>query len=80
MQSQQKHVTKRSSVLPSCTKSLGSSRVLETCIFRSVLFECVVGHQSANSGVNIAPGGARPSVPVSIQPWGDARALEEGSE
>lgn len=44
-------------------------------IFRSVLFERVIGHQSENSGVNIALGGARPSVPVSIQPWSFTRAL-----
>jgi len=44
-------------------------------IFRSVLSECVVGHQSENSRVNIALGGACPSVPVSIQPWSFTRAL-----
>lgn len=44
-------------------------------IFRPVLSACVIGHQAEKSGVNIALGGARPSVPVSIQPWSFTRAL-----
>lgn len=61
---------------PSCRRALKAlDRLLVwRLIFRSVLFESVIGHQSENSGVNTAPGGARPSVPVSVQPRSFTRA------
>lgn len=37
-------------------------------IFRIVLFQCVIGHESENSRVNTAHGRVSPSVQVSIQP------------